>query len=586
MLRVKFADQASRDAFANRFQLETKVGEDELDIGWHLLQFAKSDDKALDYNEVSPLKSDGSTSALVHEFIVKGDPNVFGAHATVKADLGNGFYLVESVDGTVLGDHVDSIEHNQHGMTFLGACDITSTELNETNIDPTTPDGHWARIRVASRYRPLNTSFQMVQLDYKSKPEFIVMDTGINFDHPEFDYPELEKEDFYTLPAFNNDYRDDKGHGTAVASMAVGKNLGIANYCKLVNVKIGSATHSATLLEVGMAIDAIMSRVSADPLKTRVVNMSWGIARSSWLDAKVQSLQDAGVTVVCAAGNQGISVEDISPAGLDSTITVGSIDKYDIPSGFNNISPSDENVTTGHGLSLDIFAPGEGVIVANAKTGGYGFGSGTSFAAPLVAGVGLTISALYESFVPYAQLKQIILDTASKDALLFEDDRFSENQNVLAYLVTSDQLTNYKESTMTSYLGIHSNNDDPIVFDLNSSISKDTYADAFPDDTYTYGIKFLDPEIEQKYGQFITINPVTGLGSIAKPTISLPEETKLEMVQFVGTLQSNRIFVETNIMFFFNTNPLYKDTLQSDITLALTDTNSISFYGTWTAAIK
>jgi len=586
MLRVKFADQASRDAFATRFQLESKFGEDELDIGWHLLQFAKLDDKALDYNEIVPLQSDGSGAVLTHEFIVKGDPNVFGPHATIKTDLGNGFYLVESTDGTVLGDHVDSIEHNKHGMTFLEACDITSTELSETSLDPTTPDGHWARIRVASRYRPLNTSFQMVQLDYKSKPEFIVMDTGINFDHPEFDYPELETEDFYTLPAFNGEFRDDKGHGTAVASMAVGKNLGIANYCKLVNVKIGSATHSATLLEVGLAIDAIMSRVSNDPLQTRIVNMSWGIARSSWLDAKVQSLQDAGVTVVCAAGNQGISVEDISPAGLDSTITVGSIDKYDIPSGFNNISPSDENVTTGHGLSLDIFAPGEGVVVANSKTGGYGFGSGTSFSAPLVAGVGVTLAALYEGLVPYTQLKEMILNTATKDALLFEDDRFSENQNILAYLVTSDQLTNYKDSTMTSYLGIHGPTDEPIVLDLNSSISKDTYSGAFPNDTYTYGIKFLDTATEEKYGEFITVNAITGMVSIAKPTVALPEETKLEMVQFLGTLKSDRISIDTNIMFFFHTNPLYKDTLQSDITLALSNTNSISFYGQWTAIIK
>ena len=34
-------------------------------------------------------------------------------------------------------------------------------------------------------------------------------------------------EDFYTLPAFNGSFADDVGHGTAVAAMAVGKNLGI-----------------------------------------------------------------------------------------------------------------------------------------------------------------------------------------------------------------------------------------------------------------------------------------------------------------------------------------------------------------------
>lgn len=584
MLRVQFADAASRDAFASRFNLDSKVGDTELDIGWHLLQFAKLDDKALDYNELALLQSSGTPTK--EEFVVKGDPAVFSAYAEVKADLGNGFYLVESTDGTVLGDHVDSIEHNVHGMTFLAASDITNIQLDPTALDPTTAEGHWARIRVSSRYRPLNTSFSLVNMDYKSKPEFIVMDSGINFEHPEFDYEGLEKENYYTLPVFNGDYSDERGHGTAVASMAVGKNLGIANYCKLVNVKIGSKTHTATLIEVGMAIDAIMERVTSNPLVTRIVNMSWGVARSSWLDSKVQSLLDAGVTVICAAGNDGISVEDISPAGLDSVITVGSIDKYDIPSGFNNISPSDQNITTGHGLSLDIFAPGECVLAADASNNGYGIVSGTSFSAPLVAGVGITLAALHEGLMAYAQLKQLILDTATKDALLFEDDRFSEEQNRLVYLIVADTLANYKDSSMTSYLGIHSETGEPIVFDLNSTVSKDTYTPVFPNDTYTYSIEFIDPAIEAKYKEFFTINSATGLGSITKPTVVLPEEVKLEMVQFKGVLTSERLRAESNILFFFHTNPLYKDTLQSDVTLALTDTNSISFYITWTAFIK
>jgi len=41
-----------------------------------------------------------------------------------------------------------------------------------------------------------------------------------------------------------------------------------------------------------------------------------------------------------------------------------------------------------------------------------------------------------------------------------------------------------------------------------------------------------------------------------------------------------------NTLFFFDTNPLYKDTLHSDITLALTNTNSISFYLSWGVNLK
>lgn len=587
MLRVTFLDTASRDAFANRFKIEAKVGDNQLDVNWHFLQFAKLDPNALDYDEVVLLTSDTEKlSPVEHEFIVKGNPETFNNYATVKADLGNGFYLVSSTDGTNLGDYVDNIEHNSSPVNFLGNV-VSMSEMNpeDTDLKPEDVNGQWPRIRVVSRYRPLLNGFSTHELTYKSKPELIIMDSGIDFTHPEFDYPELEKENFYALPVFNGDFTDEKGHGTAVAAMAVGKNLGVAFNCKLVSMKIGGSGHNATLLELGYAIDALMNRISSNPLKSRIVNISWGIPRSSWLDAKVQSLMDAGVLVVCAAGNSGISVEDISPAGLDTVITVGSIDKYDIPSGFNNISPSDAGITTGHGLSLDIFAPGEGILMAMPENN-YKLGSGTSFATPLVSGIAVSIASLYETFVPYTQLKEIILDSATKDALLFEDDRFSENQNTLAYLLTADNNYNTKENNMTSYLGVHPETGEPIVADLSSVLSKDRLDQHFKDDVSTFSIKFLDPNIESRYSQFFSIDQVTGRLSIAKPTITLPEEVKLEMVEFIGVAQNSVIKRESNILFFFNINPLYKDTIQSDISLALTNTNSISFYGYWSGPIK
>lgn len=579
MLRVIFEDQASRDAFADRFKLDTKVDDNKLDIGWHLLQFAKLDPKALDYDELALLQASPEANAE-REFIIKGDPATFGDHAVIVNDLGGGFYLVKSTDGTFLGDHVDSIEHNSSPMTFLDASSITSLNTLTEVADPGSDEAQWPRIRVASKYRPLLNSFTTHEITWQSKPELIVMDTGINFNHPEFQYAGLTTENFYTLPAFNGSFADDVGHGTAVASMAVGKNLGVCPNAHLVSVKIGSASHNATLLEVGQAIDAIVARAAADPVKTRIVNMSWGIARSQWLDAKIQGMLDMGILVVCAAGNSGISVENISPAGLDTVITVGSIDKFDIPSGFNNISPTDAGVTTGYGLSLDIFAPGEHVVVAGTD-GKYYDVSGTSFAAPLVAGVACEVAGLYDTPKLYSELKQIILDIATVDALLFEDDRFSDNQNKLAHILTSDLSANYKSDDMTSYLGVHDESGDPIVLDLNSVIDARGWQSLFSDEAMTFSIRFIDPAVEADYAQFFTVNAQTGVVTIAKPTVALPSETKLKMVEFRGVASSTRTKVETNTIFFFHTNDAYKDTMQSDITLALADTNSISFYGVW-----
>ncbi len=582
MIRVTFTDTASRDAFADRFKLTSKVDTVQLDIGWHFLQFAKLDPKALDYEQVAVLKGSAAES---HEFVVKGNPASFGPHTTIISDMGNGFYHVSSTDGLSLADSVDSIEHNEHAVTFLSNLStMDSVNATDATIDPKSAEAQWARIRIGSRYRPLNEKFVKYDTTYLSTPELVIMDSGIYADHQEFQYEGLEIENFFTLPQFNGSCADDVGHGTAVAAMACGKNLGIASHLKLVVMKIGGAGYKATLIDLGTAIDALLSRIAADPNKTRVVNMSWGIARSSWLDSKVQSLLDAGVTVVCAAGNQGISVEDISPAGLDTVITVGSIDKYDIPSGFNNISPGDSGLTTGHGLSLDIFAPGEDVIIPSKTPTSYNVGSGTSFSAPLIAGIATELAALHSTMVPYNELKRLVLETATENALLFEDDRFSENQNRLGYLISTDLNTNYKENNMTLYLGVHKN-DQPLVVDLNSSLTN-PIEKVFPGDPIVWSIKFIDPEVGAQYSQFMDLNATTGALTINVPTVPLPSETKLKMIEFVATGTTSRLHMESATMFYFATNPNHKDTIESDITLALTETNSISFYSTWTLMIK
>lgn len=588
MIRVQFADTASRDAFADRFKLDTKVGDTQLDITWNFLQFAKLDDKALDYDEVALLTA-GPSAVEEREFIVKGDPATFGPHATVKEDLGNGFYLVSSSNGLLLGDFVDSIDHTSSPATFLSnASDINQMNGTASNIDPTSPEGQWARIRCASRYRPLLSQYSTHEMVYSSKPELYIIDTGINFDHPEFDYPELEKENFYTLPRYNNNFTDERGHGTAVASMAVGKNLGIANHCKLLNVKIADAATSASLYEIGQALDAIAGRVSSDPTVTRIVNMSFICARSSYLDSKVQNLIDLGVTVVCAAGNTGISVEDCSPAGIDDVITVASCDKYDIPSGFNNISPGDGEITTGHGLSLDIFAPGEDVMVAS-NSSGYIISSGTSFSAPLVAGIACEIAAIKHGMVPFSVIKQNILDTATTDALLFETDSsgnevFSDNQNKIAYIFTSDPNGNYKADEMSMYVGVHYNHE-PITFDLNKLVDGKIISN-LTNENIVYSIEWSDSELESVYKSFISVDPVTGLVTILEPTVALPQDVKLKMVDFIGVAKISGIKISSPIIFFFHANSDYSDTQQVDITAALTDVNSVSYFAAWTIALK
>jgi len=596
-LKVTFDSDANAKAFADKWKLSAPVG-DSLDLEWHLAEDAIKDAScSLEQKDKDE-----------HEFIVKGDRATIEAleGSTVEEDLGKGFFRVKSTQGLALGEAVDGIDITDSPVEFLGTSSVASMSVTESDIDPTSAEGQWARIRVASTYRPLVSSYSINDTTFVQKPELYIMDTGVDESHPEFQGADLEIDKWWCVPGIWED-GDQLGHGTSVASMAVGTNLGISDNVKLKVVKIaGNKTDEngdlmdpgvgkqASILELGQALDAIEADIIADPLTTRIVNVSWGVARSSYLDAKFQGLMDAGVTIIAAAGNSGIDVELVTPAGIDDCLTIGASDKYDIPAGFNNISPGDEDLTTAAGLSLDLFAPGESVMVAHTagSTHKYGITSGTSFAAPLVAGICGVVGSMTTGMVTATEMKETIMTTATPNALLFEDTTFSEIQNKLAYVFTSDPLSNYKTSGMVSYLGVvNSIEEGGMIVDLNSNLDFTNWLKLYPEDKPVYSITFLDPDIEAKYKEYTSVDSATGVVTIqtAKGVV-LPADTKLEMVEFIGHGQTSRVKLSTNTNFYFHSNSWndsdLNDSLQTDITLALTDINSISFFAYWARNIK
>jgi hypothetical protein len=572
-ITLEFDTVENKDIFCKKWNLTPSTDTTKLDAEWYLLH-----DAAQNINVVAITQSQPGE----HEFVVSGDKSVLQYICTMGDDLGNGFYQVTTSDIAALAKVTDTIEHTVGSMKFLEVSSITNMPATTVAIDPTSADAQWARIRVASQYRPLSKEFDTHEINYASKPELYVIDTGINFDHPEFDYADLEKVNFYAVDKFNGNFADELGHGTSVASMAVGKNLGVCSYAKLMNVKlsgmISGARYDATLLEIGQAIDAIMNEVAKDPTITRVANISWGVARSTWLDSKILSLLEAGVLVVCAAGNGGVNVDSITPAGITQVMTVGAIDKFDIPAGFNDIAPSDSGLTTSEGLSLDIFAPGDNIITAESNTNSYRLDSGTSFSSPLVAGVALVIASCNSTITLAPTLKKMIMDTATEYALLFQDDRFSDNQNRLIYLFAADPLSNYKQNNAVSYLGVHQE-EDTIVCDLNSVLDVNKIKILYPDNPIVYSYEIASDSTD--YSKFFTIDSISGLIKIDKPDLPMLETEKLKMVTFKGTAKNSVLTLTSNDIFFFVSNPLYKDSLQSDISLALTNVNSISYFGSW-----
>ena len=192
----------------------------------------------------------------------------------------------------------------------------------------------------------------------------------------------------------SNDPMDTYGHGTHIAGIisARGDNgVGIA----------GINWHTRILPErfhnggghVSEAIQAIDHAVS---LGASVINASWGVfADNLALKDAIEWAGESGVVVVAAAGNYSSDIDNPDLAyypaayNLPNLISVASVDPSGNLSAFSNFGPN----------SVDIAAPGADILSAGFD-GDYVFWSGTSMAAPHVAGVASLLFGLFPSESP------------------------------------------------------------------------------------------------------------------------------------------------------------------------------------------
>jgi hypothetical protein len=207
------------------------------------------------------------------------------------------------------------------------------------------------------------------------------MDSGIESTHPEFEGVDIS----YLYTVTPNDYSDHRGHGTSLASVISGKTCGITN-AKLKIVKIYENNHQTLQSEILDALDAILSDVPANHFA--LVNCSWVIDKNEWVEYKMREMTQRGIWVICAAGNNGTSIEDVTPASMTEAFTVGAYNQDLLPCDFSDytgpLNTSQSHVNHGE---LDGWAPGENIYAA-LLNGSYGIISGTSIATAIMTAVG------------------------------------------------------------------------------------------------------------------------------------------------------------------------------------------------------
>ncbi len=252
-----------------------------------------------------------------------------------------------------------------------------------------------------------------------------LFDTGFDLDHAAFDSLRTRVE---AQRVFLEDHMGVSGfpfhpHGTQVLSTIGGYAPG-----QLVGPAYGAryllASTEAVAFEHQIEEDWWVAAVEwADSLGVDVISSSLGYldwytyedmdGETAMITRAASMAADRGIVVVNVMGNQGgESYEKMAaPADAEQVISVGGVDAAGRRAEFSAIGPTFDGR-----IKPDVMAMGQGVYTVDAPSvDGYTRSDGTSFAAPLVAGVVALLLEAYPHWTP-EKVQSVLRRTAGQAA--------------------------------------------------------------------------------------------------------------------------------------------------------------------------
>ncbi|MFK8163072.1 MAG: S8 family peptidase [Lewinella sp.] len=325
-----------------------------------------------------------------------------------------GGIFFDPATGEPLGDPLDilSVTLPSSGMNKVDGLDLNYYVYNDLELIPDTPNSPLTNAEVSA--------FSSAPAD---AVRVAILDTGLDLDHPEVngfifrDADNLDGTDTdndclvdnplgWNYVDNNNNPDDDNGHGTHVTGI-IASNAEDCNGCtiQLLPYKTHDSYGVGTLFAASCAILQAGVYDDAD-----VINCSWGFyggGDDGVLRTAIDTAASYGALVVAAAGNDSLNLvaDPQFPAlySLNNILAVGAHDTLPIGSrpyaGFSNYSAAD----------IEIAAFGVDVN-SSLLEGTYGYKSGTSMAAPLVAAA----ASMYHCEYPWqvATARSFILENA------------------------------------------------------------------------------------------------------------------------------------------------------------------------------
>ena len=267
--------------------------------------------------------------------------------------------------------------------------------------------------------------------------DIAILDTGVQFDHPDLNV--FQCVSFVNNPTPNtplNTCSDGNGHGTHVAgtAAALDNNIGIvgkAPGARIWAIKVLGDGGTGSFSDILEGLNFVVSHSN----EIDVVNMSLGgQGTSPPVEKAITDLVNKnGVVVVVAAGNSNLDASGFTPARTPAAITVSAITDSDGKCG--GLGPaislkglkSHQPATVSNpddffasysnfGTVVDIAAPGTNILSTlplSLSPTGLGIKSGTSMAAPNVAGAAALFKSLNPTATP-AQVEAFLKNTGTK----------------------------------------------------------------------------------------------------------------------------------------------------------------------------
>ncbi len=262
-----------------------------------------------------------------------------------------------------------------------------------------------------------------------------ILDTGV-YPHPDLIRP---RNRIIAFKDFVNDRKsayDDNGHGTFVAGVAAGngyssggKYAGVAPEANIIAVKVMNRDGEGSASRIVAGMQWVADHWKEYNIKVVCLSLGSkpsGAMKNDPLVAAVNKLWKQGIFVTAAAGNSGPKRGTITTPGISPNIvTVGAVDDKrtvdisdDVVAEFSSRGPAHGNIP-----KPDVVAPGVNVVSLNTDrnyTGGprlyslekaYTTMSGTSVAAPIVAGIAALIFEAHPEYTP-DDVKSLILKYA------------------------------------------------------------------------------------------------------------------------------------------------------------------------------